>query len=47
VALTSVLLIGQYFIERHFSRGYGQQGRARMKLRGLTAEQGGKGEVVT
>jgi polar amino acid transport system permease protein len=43
LALTSVLLVGQYFIERHFSRGYGQQQRARLKLRGLAAEQGGGG----
>jgi polar amino acid transport system permease protein len=43
LALTSVLLLGQYFIERHFSRGYGTQGRARLKLRGLAAEQGGGG----
>ncbi|SDZ09405.1 amino acid ABC transporter membrane protein, PAAT family [Micromonospora pattaloongensis] len=41
--LTSVLLVGQYFLERHFSRGYGQQARARMKLRGFAAEQGGGG----
>jgi polar amino acid transport system permease protein len=47
LALTSVLLIGQYFLERRFSRGFGTAGRARMKLRGLAAEQGGKGEVAT
>jgi polar amino acid transport system permease protein len=43
--LTSLLLVGQYFIERHFSRGYGTQGRARLRLRGLAAEHGGKSEV--
>ncbi|HEV7976530.1 amino acid ABC transporter permease [Amycolatopsis sp.] len=46
LALTSLLLVGQYFIERHFSRGYGQQTRARLKLRGLAAEQGGGGGGV-
>jgi polar amino acid transport system permease protein len=45
LALTSVLLVGQYFIERYFSRGYGAQGRARLRLRGLAAEHGGKSEV--
>ncbi|GII21660.1 amino acid ABC transporter permease [Planosporangium mesophilum] len=46
LALTSVLLVGQYFLERHFSRGYGQPARARLKLRGLAAEQGGGGQGV-
>jgi len=41
--LTSVLLVGQYFLERHFSRGYGQRERATIKLRGVAAEQGGAG----
>jgi polar amino acid transport system permease protein len=41
LALTSVLLVGQHFIERRFSRGYGTQARARLKLRGLAAEHGG------
>jgi polar amino acid transport system permease protein len=40
LALTSLLMIGQYFIERYFSRGYGTQQRARMRLRGLQAERG-------
>ncbi|MEV1287564.1 amino acid ABC transporter permease [Micromonospora sp. NPDC049679] len=40
--LTSVLLVGQYFLERHFSRGYGQSQRARMRLRNITAETGGR-----
>ncbi|HEX6873476.1 MAG TPA: amino acid ABC transporter permease, partial [Micromonosporaceae bacterium] len=41
LALTSVLLLGQYFLERHFSRGYGATQRARQRLRGLAAETGG------
>ena len=36
--LTSVLLVGQYFLERHFSRGYGAAGRARMRLRAVGSE---------
>jgi len=39
--LTSVLLVGQFYLERYFSRGYGQRQRARMKLRGIQAEHGG------
>src|SRR3954447_7881095 len=39
--LCSVLMIVQYFVERHFGRGYGTSGRARQRVRGLTAEQGG------
>jgi polar amino acid transport system permease protein len=42
LVLTSVLLVGQYFLERRFSRGYGQQARARLRLRGIAAEHGGK-----
>jgi polar amino acid transport system permease protein len=41
LALTSVLLVGQYFIERRFSRGYGTSERARMKLRNITVESAG------
>lgn len=33
VALTSVLLVGQYFLERRFSRGSERTGRARTRLR--------------
>ncbi|MEH1013224.1 amino acid ABC transporter permease [Micromonospora sp. CPCC 206060] len=45
--LTSVLLVGQYYLERHFSRGHGRAGQARVKLRGLAAEAGGTtGEAV-
>ncbi|GID97990.1 amino acid ABC transporter permease [Amorphoplanes digitatis] len=40
--LCSVLMVIQYFVERHFGRGYGAAGKARMRLSGLTAEQGGK-----
>ncbi|WP_405106257.1 amino acid ABC transporter permease [Micromonospora sp. NBC_01405] len=46
--LTSLLLVGQYFLERHFGRGYGSAGRARLRLRGMAAETGGspgKGEL--
>ncbi|RGC67062.1 putative glutamine ABC transporter permease protein GlnM [Micromonospora sp. MW-13] len=39
--LTSILLVGQYFLERHFGRGYGSAGRARLRLRGMAAETGG------
>ncbi|MFI7220840.1 amino acid ABC transporter permease [Micromonospora maritima] len=43
--LTSILLVGQYFLERHFGKGYGVSGRARMRLRTLAAETGGGGNV--
>jgi polar amino acid transport system permease protein len=39
--LTSVLLVGQHYLERHFSRGVGRSGRAKSKLRGIAAESGG------
>ncbi|WP_229400119.1 amino acid ABC transporter permease [Micromonospora okii] len=39
--LTSILLVGQYFLERHFGRGHGSAGRARLRLRGMNAETGG------
>ncbi|MEV5695770.1 amino acid ABC transporter permease [Micromonospora globbae] len=41
--LTSILLVGQYFLERHFGKGYGPAGRARLRLRTIAAEQGGGG----
>jgi polar amino acid transport system permease protein len=44
--LTSILLVGQYFIERRFSRGYGRTELARIRLREIQAEQGGAGGVV-
>ncbi len=40
--LTSVLLVGQYYLERHFSKGFGRSMRARARLRGMTAETGGR-----
>jgi polar amino acid transport system permease protein len=41
LALTSVLLVGQYFLEKRFSRGYGSAEKARLRLRGMAAEHGG------
>jgi polar amino acid transport system permease protein len=38
--ICSVLMIVQFFVERHFGRGYGVSGRARMRLRGIAAESG-------
>ncbi|WP_067498312.1 amino acid ABC transporter permease [Actinoplanes sp. TFC3] len=40
--ICSVLMIVQFFVERHFGRGYGASGKAKMRLRGIAAEQGGK-----
>jgi polar amino acid transport system permease protein len=40
--LTSILLVGQYFLERHFSRGYGTADRAKLRLRDIGVEQGGR-----
>ncbi|WP_435151931.1 amino acid ABC transporter permease [Micromonospora aurantiaca (nom. illeg.)] len=45
--LTSILLVGQYYLERHFGKGYGVTGRARLKLRTLAAETGGGGNAGT
>ncbi|WP_435587533.1 amino acid ABC transporter permease [Micromonospora aurantiaca (nom. illeg.)] len=45
--LTSILLFGQYYLERHFGKGYGVTGRARLKLRTLAAETGGGGNAGT
>ena len=44
--LTSILLIGQFYVERYFARGHGRSERARAKLRGIAAEHGGGAEVV-
>ena len=44
--LCSIMMIGQYFLERHFSRGYGTAGRARQRLRDIGVEQGGRIVVV-
>jgi polar amino acid transport system permease protein len=41
LALTSVLLVGQYFLEKRFSRGYGSAEKARLRVRGMAAEHGG------
>jgi polar amino acid transport system permease protein len=40
--ICTVLMIGQFFLERHFGRGYGVGGRARQRLRTIRAEQGGR-----
>jgi polar amino acid transport system permease protein len=40
--LCSVLMVAQFFVERHFSRGYGTTGRARQRLREIEVEQGGR-----
>jgi polar amino acid transport system permease protein len=39
--LTSLLMIGQNFVERRFARGYDSARRAGVRLRGLTRGQGG------
>ncbi|MEU7933969.1 MULTISPECIES: amino acid ABC transporter permease [Micromonospora] len=39
--LSSVLLVGQYYLERNFSKGVGRGARAKTKLRGIAAESGG------
>jgi polar amino acid transport system permease protein len=39
--LTSILMVVQYFVERHFSRGYGAAGRARLQLEELGKGGGG------
>jgi polar amino acid transport system permease protein len=40
--LCTILMIGQYFLERHFGRGYGTTGRARQRLRDIQVEQTGR-----
>jgi polar amino acid transport system permease protein len=42
LVLCSIMMIIQYFVERHFSRGYGTSGRARQRLRDIGVEQGGR-----
>ena len=42
LVICSVLMVGQFFVERHFSKGYGVSGKARQRLRGLQVEQGGR-----
>jgi polar amino acid transport system permease protein len=39
--LCSVMMVIQYYIERYFAKGYGSAERARLRLRGMTAETGG------
>jgi polar amino acid transport system permease protein len=36
----SVLMVVQFFVERHFGRGYGTTGQARQRLRDIEAEHG-------
>jgi polar amino acid transport system permease protein len=38
--ICSILMVGQYFVEKHFSKGYGSTGQAKQRLRDLTAEHG-------
>jgi polar amino acid transport system permease protein len=40
--LCSAMMVVQYFIERYFAKGYGSAERARLRLRGVTAETGGR-----
>jgi polar amino acid transport system permease protein len=46
LVLCSVMMVIQYYIERHFSKGYGRSERARLRLRGMAAEAGGGGGVI-
>jgi polar amino acid transport system permease protein len=39
--ICTVLMIAQFFVERHFGRGYGSTGQARQRLRNIGAEHGG------
>jgi polar amino acid transport system permease protein len=41
LALTSVLMVIQHYVERHFAKGYGPAERARQRLRSITAEASG------
>jgi len=40
--ICSVLMVVQFFVERHFGRGYGSTGKARQRLRDIGVEQGGR-----
>jgi polar amino acid transport system permease protein len=42
LSICSILMVAQYFVERHFSKGYGTTGRARQRLRDIGVEQGGR-----
>jgi polar amino acid transport system permease protein len=41
LTMTSILLVGQHFLERHFSKGYGREERAIARVRAMSAESGG------
>ncbi|GIE84984.1 amino acid ABC transporter permease [Actinoplanes regularis] len=40
--ICSVLMVIQFFVERHFGKGYGAAGKARQRLRDIQVEQGGR-----
>jgi polar amino acid transport system permease protein len=40
LAICSILMVVQFFVERHFGRGYGTTGQARQRLRNIQAEHG-------
>jgi polar amino acid transport system permease protein len=44
--ICTVLMIGQYYVERYFSRGYGQTGRGRQRLRDIGVEHTGRITVM-
>jgi polar amino acid transport system permease protein len=46
LALTSVLYVGQYFIERHFGRGFSRAEQGRMRARWLDLESGNASGTV-
>lgn len=46
LVMTSVLYVGQYFIERHFGRGFTRAERATMRARWLGMGRGGSGELT-
>jgi polar amino acid transport system permease protein len=39
--ICSILMVAQYFVERHFGKGYGTTGRARQRVRDIDAEGSG------
>jgi polar amino acid transport system permease protein len=42
LVICTVLMIGQFYVERYFSRGYGQTGRGRQRLRDIGVEHSGR-----
>jgi polar amino acid transport system permease protein len=40
--ICTVLMVIQYYVERHYSRGYGQARRVRTRVREIEAEHGGR-----